>query len=113
LAAADDYRAVPQRRIVTLLDAGIEGVAIEVGDREGRQFRVPDKARRAAAGAALRLAGRRCERPALTAQEGAGVHVVDCRGRSRPSGVGLRSGAARRLGEAKSLLIINDGLVVL
>ena len=38
LAAADDQRLVAQGGIVALFDGGIEGIAIEMGDRERVQF---------------------------------------------------------------------------
>ncbi len=46
--AADDQRLVGKRGVVALLDRGVEGVAIDMGDGERVDFRVPDEARRAA-----------------------------------------------------------------
>ena len=40
LAAADDHRQVGEPGIVALLDAGIEGVAVDMGDRQRIQFRM-------------------------------------------------------------------------
>jgi hypothetical protein len=51
LAPADDDRLVRERGVVALLDRGIEGVAIDVGDRERLDLRMAQDARRAAAGA--------------------------------------------------------------
>ena len=52
-ATADDDRLVFQFRIVALFDGGIEGVAIQMGDRKRGQFRVAGKAWAAAGGAAV------------------------------------------------------------
>ena len=58
LAAADDHRLVGERGIVALLDGGVEGVAIDMGDRRAR--RAPD----GAAAAASRRPGSARLRPA-------------------------------------------------
>src|SRR5262249_53926677 len=52
LAAADDHRLVGERRIVAFLDGGVEGVAIDVGDRQRVDLRMAQQPRRAAGGAA-------------------------------------------------------------
>ena len=52
LASADDHRFVRERRIVALLDRGIEGVAVDMGDRKRVEFRMAQQARRAARRAA-------------------------------------------------------------
>ena len=48
LSAADDDRLVLERRIVALFDRRIEGVAVEMGDRQAVQLGVADEARTAA-----------------------------------------------------------------
>ena len=53
LAAADDDRPVGNVRIIALLDRGVERVAVDMGDRQRGQGRMPDQARRAAGAAAL------------------------------------------------------------
>src|SRR4051812_21014260 len=57
LAATDNQRLVGQRRVVALLDRGVEGVAIDVADGEGVELRVAQDARREARGAAQGLSG--------------------------------------------------------
>ena len=52
LAAADDDRLVLQRRIVALLDRRVEGVAVDMGEMQPVELRMPDQARAAAALAA-------------------------------------------------------------
>ena len=47
-AAADDHRLVGKFRPVALFDRRIEGIAVDVGDRELMQFRVAQQARAAA-----------------------------------------------------------------
>ena len=59
LAAADDHRLGGKRRIVALLDRGVEGVAIDMGDGERAEFVVAQQARRAAGAAARPTAARR------------------------------------------------------
>lgn len=56
--ASNDERLTRQRRIVALLDGGIERVAVEVGDGEIVEFGMGDDARRAAAGTATLGLGR-------------------------------------------------------
>ena len=51
-AAADDDRLGDQGGIVAFLDRGVEGVAVDVGDRELCEFRMPQQSRRAASAAA-------------------------------------------------------------
>jgi hypothetical protein len=51
LAAADDDRLVGDIWIVAFLDGGVERVAIDVGQRQRRQCRVANQARRAACAA--------------------------------------------------------------
>src|SRR5260370_757736 len=53
-AAGDDDRPLGEIRPVALLDRGIEGVAVDMGDHEAGQLGMRDKARRAAFGATLR-----------------------------------------------------------
>ena len=55
-AAADDHRLVGQFRPVALFDRGIEGIAVDVGDRQLMKFRVAEQARAAAGAAAPLLA---------------------------------------------------------
>ena len=71
LAAADDHRLVGERRVVALLDRGVEGVAIDMRDRQ--RVRAP----RGATGAASRRPGSARPLPATSAGS---------RGRSRASG---------------------------
>ena len=52
LAAADDHRLVGERGVVPLLDRGIEGIAIDVRDRQRIELGVPQQPRRAAPRAA-------------------------------------------------------------
>ena len=59
LAAADDDGLVHQARVVAFLDGGVEGVAVDVGERQLVDFAVVDEARAFAFGAAARLAGLR------------------------------------------------------
>ncbi len=57
LAAADDDRLVGKLRIVALLDRRIEGVAIDMGERQVDRVRLmPDEARAAAGRATARFA---------------------------------------------------------
>ena len=72
LAPADDEGLVAKLRIVALLDGGIEGVAIHVGDGEGVQLRVEEKARPAAGRAPLRAF--RHGREAVAAEACGGGH---------------------------------------
>ena len=51
MTPADHHRTIGQRRVVALLDAGIEGVAVDMGDRQGADFGMRDEARSAAAAA--------------------------------------------------------------
>ena len=51
-AATDDHRLVGKAWIVPLLDRCVEGVAVDVRQGEGQQFRVRNKARAAAIRAA-------------------------------------------------------------
>ena len=66
---ADDHRLVGKARVVALLDRGVEGVAIDMGDGKRAEFRVGRDAR-AAAGAATRT---RCGRQAVAAEAGDGI----------------------------------------
>ena len=52
LAAADDHRLVGERRVVALLDGGVERVAVDMRDREREQTLVAQQARGAARRAA-------------------------------------------------------------
>ena len=73
LAAADDQRLVGERRIVALLDRGVEGVAVDMRDRRARRAaRWRDQPRRAAGRAA-----RRSVRPRRRGSRGrsAGIRV--------------------------------------
>ena len=45
LPTTDDQRLVSKGRIVALLDCGIEGVAIDMRDRERMELRMPDQPR--------------------------------------------------------------------
>ena len=54
VAAADDDRLVAQAGVVALLDAGIEGVAVDMGDGEVGELGMGDQAGRSAGGAAGR-----------------------------------------------------------
>src|SRR3546814_5272053 len=56
-AAADDHRLVAQFRAVALLDTGVEGIAIDVGERQAVEVRVPEHAQTAAGRAARRGCG--------------------------------------------------------
>src|SRR5262249_31372172 len=69
-ASADDHRLVGKRRVVALLDGGVEGVAVDVRDRQRVELRVADEPGRAAAGAA-RAALRRVA-AGVTAEAGHG-----------------------------------------
>jgi hypothetical protein len=51
LPATDDEGAGCEVRPVAFLDAGIEGVAIDMGDGEGQKLGVPDREPRSASGA--------------------------------------------------------------
>jgi hypothetical protein len=52
LASADDHRLVRERRIVAFLDRGIEGVAVDMGDRKRVEFWMPQQTGRPARRAA-------------------------------------------------------------
>ena len=54
-AAADDHRLGGERGVVALFDGGVERVAIDVRDRQRRQFVMANEARRAAGRTARRL----------------------------------------------------------
>ncbi|MNR00887.1 hypothetical protein D3C85_1166750 [compost metagenome] len=56
LAAADDHRLVAQLRPVALLDRGVEGVAVQVGDCQVGQFIMSDHPARGARRTPLDLA---------------------------------------------------------
>jgi hypothetical protein len=56
-AAADDDGAGEEFRAVALFHAGVEGIAIDVGDGEGGEFRVADDAAVGAGGADGGVAG--------------------------------------------------------
>src|SRR5262245_2087780 len=51
-ATAADHRPVADRRVVALLDAGIEGIAVEMGDRQAAELGVADMPGRATGRAA-------------------------------------------------------------
>ena len=51
----DDHRLGGKRGIVALLDRGVKGVAIDVGDGKPRQFVMAQQSRRTATAAARRL----------------------------------------------------------
>src|SRR3546814_7070441 len=53
----DDHRLVAQFRAVALLDTGVEGIAIDVGERQAVEVRVPEHAQTAAGRAARRGCG--------------------------------------------------------
>ena len=52
LAPADDDRLVGERGVVALFDGGVEGVAVDMGDRQRKQVLVAQQARGAAGRAA-------------------------------------------------------------
>ena len=54
-SAADDHRLGGKRGIVALLDRGVKGVAIDVGNGKPRQFVMAQQSRRTATAAARRL----------------------------------------------------------
>ena len=58
VAAADDHGDVAKLRPVALLDRGIEGVAVEMGNREIVQLAVAEDARRSAGRAGSSIGGR-------------------------------------------------------
>ena len=58
LPDTDDHGEVAKLRPVALLDRGIEGVAVEMGDGEIVQLRVPEDARRPAGRAGPGVRGR-------------------------------------------------------
>ena len=68
LAAADDQRLVGERRIVALFDRGVEGVAIDMRERQVVEFGMTDEAGRAATGATR--AGLRRVGQAIAAEAG-------------------------------------------
>ena len=68
--AADDDRAVGERRIVALLDRGVERIAVEMGDRERRQFGMVEEAR--AAAGPTGAGARRCGLEAVAAEAARG-----------------------------------------
>jgi hypothetical protein len=77
VAAADDDRLVAQAGVVALLDAGIEGVAVDVGDAEGGKLGVGDQAGRSAGQAAGRPSiGLACD-AAVSAQGRKQGHAAD------------------------------------
>lgn len=70
MPAADDDRLVADRRIVALFDAGIESVAVHVGDGEREELGVAEEPR-GTAGRTPRRGGRRIGgKEAITAQDG-------------------------------------------
>ena len=69
-AAADDHGLVAQLRIVALFHRSVEGVAVDVGDREIMQFRVAHDTRAAAAAASALGARLRLETVATKARSG-------------------------------------------
>ena len=89
-AAADDHRAFGQFLVSVLLDCRVEGVAVQMGEREIRQFGVRDDPRRAA----FRAAGRRCASGTASARSWASAlqsrHSTALIGQRRcPVGAGL------------------------
>ena len=75
LPTADNHRAVTDRRVVTLFNGRVEGIAVDVGEGEGGQLRVPDHAGTATGAATVLTGPRRVEGQAAAAQAmvGAGV----------------------------------------
>src|SRR6185437_17129361 len=65
---ADDQRPVEQLGMVALLDAGVEGIAIDMGERQRSEFVMGDKARRAAGAAAPARRRRLGEHGAIATQ---------------------------------------------
>ena len=95
LAAADDHRLVGERRVVALLDRGVEGVAIDMGD--GRAYRssaMAEQARRAAGRAA------RAPPPASSARQSRQKRGAP--GVSRPRRRRARHGRARSVGRSSA-----------
>jgi hypothetical protein len=86
LAAADDEGLGGKLRPVAFLDAGVEGVALDMGDGEGEEFRVADREARSAAGA--ETGGTLADRIAGSAQA---RHRGSTYGWGEPTGVQGRS----------------------
>jgi len=80
LAAADDDGVIGEGGIVAFLDAGIEGIAIDMGDGEGVEFGVMEEARGAAEVAA---AGPERGPGQAVATEGLGLHLGSIAGVSK------------------------------
>src|SRR5262245_60906587 len=72
LAAADDHGLVAQLRRIALLDRGVESVAIDVRESEGRELRMRDVSRAATASAAPSV--RLSQREAIAAERRHGRH---------------------------------------
>ena len=83
VAAADDHRLVGERRVVALLDRGIERVAIDMGDRKGVELADGER------GAASRNPRNAAGRPAASARQSRQKPGVT----ARRAPIGVRSSA--------------------
>src|SRR3546814_8024221 len=83
-AAADDHRLVAQFRAVALFDTGVEGIAIDVGERQAVEVRVPENAQTAAGRAARRGCGAGCHTKSPEAGRGE-VHTSELQSLMRHS----------------------------
>ena len=90
LAAADDQRLVGESWVVALLDRGVEGVAVDMGDRQRRRVR------RGARGAASRRPGSAFAASAASVRQSRQNAVTESRApRASPPSALLRSGRCR------------------
>ena len=110
-AAADDHRLGGKRRIVALFDGGVEGVAVDMGDRKLCEFVVAHDARRAAdrrsASLARTASARQSRQKALTARLGPILPLpsaLRARAISAGSIPALSANATRRLLVAQHML---------
>jgi hypothetical protein len=91
VTAADDDRLVAQAGVVALLDAGIEGVAVDVGDAEGGKLGMGDQAGRSAGRAAGRPGRGLTRAAAVSAQGRKQGHAADFLPKSWPPPMPIRS----------------------
>jgi hypothetical protein len=111
-AAADDHRLGGERWIVALLDRGIEGVAVDVGDGETVELGVAQQPRRAAGGAPRRAGNDIGKAIAAEAPRDALWHVAfpmaaECARGARHLG-GIDPGAA---GESKQEILVAEHML--
>ena len=88
-AAADQHRPVGEGGIVPLLDRGVEGIAIDMPDRQPGEFRVPRDPGRPAGRAGRSPAGRG---EAVAAERFHAKKLVGAGGRVNRAGCGRRTG---------------------